>query len=306
MILLTGATGFLGKAVARGLEARKIPFVPTSLSLGLDLRDRAAAEKFFAGKKPRAVIHCAAFVGGIQFGMRQPVDVFENNMQITLNVFSAARKAGVSRVVHPISNCIYPAQATFFKEDEVWDGPLHESVMAYGGARKALYLAAQTYHKQYGLDVANLVLSNMYGPGDHFDEERSHALGALIQKFVRARDGGEPFVTVWGTGRPVREWLYVDDAAEALIRGLDIPAQAQLLNIGHGNGVSIRDLAHLIGDLSGYKGEIRFDTSKADGAPFKTVDGSRGEKIFGWKPATALRDGISTTLQWYGAHHANS
>jgi len=299
MILVTGATGFLGKAVGRRLRRDGHPFTETSLSRGLDLRDRAATENFFAEVRPRAVIHCAAHVGGIQFGLKHPVDVFENNMQITLNVFSAARKSGVARVIHPISNCIYPGRARLFKEDEVWDGELHESVLAYGGARKALYIAAQTYRRQYGLDILNLVLSNMYGPDDHFEAERSHALGALVQKFVTARDSGATHVEVWGTGQPVREWLYVDDAAEALTRGLTVAEQKTLLNIGHGEGISIADLARHIGEAVGFRGEVRFDVTKPDGAPYKTVDGTRAEKIFGWKPATPMARGLRETIAWY-------
>ncbi len=299
MILITGGMGFLGKTVARNLQNKKNPFITTSLSLGLDLRDRKETELFFNKHKPTSVIHCAAYVGGLQFGLKNPVDVFENNMQITLNVFHASRLVGVKRVIHPISNCIYPGKAHFFKEDAVWEGELHESVQAYGGARKALYLASQAYQKQYGLDVLNLVLSNMYGPDDHFQEERSHALGALVQKFVTAKRNSLPRVTVWGTGAPVREWLYVEDAAEALVRGLAVPAQKHLVNIGHGHGVSIKDLAKQIAQVVGYQGEIYFDVSQPDGAPFKTVDGSRGEALLGWKPATPLSEGLQKTIKWF-------
>jgi GDP-L-fucose synthase len=303
MILVTGATGFLGKNVVKRLTTEKIPFVATSLSLGLDLRNRTLTDDYFQKQSPQSVIHCAAFVGGIQFGLKNPVDVFENNMSMTLNVFSAAQKAGVKRVIHPISNCVYPATARFFKEDEVWDGELHDSVMAYGMSRKALYVASQTYGRQYGLDVLNLVLSNMYGPEDHFEEERSHALGALIQKFITAREKNLPEVVVWGSGSPVREWLFVEDAAQALVKGLQIPEQKKLINIGCGEGVSVRELALLISELTRYKGQLRFDLTKADGAPFKTVDGSRAREIFNWSPSTPLREGIQQTITWYEEQH---
>jgi len=299
MILVTGATGFLGKAVIRKLAAGNTPYVATSLSLGLDLRDRAAVEKYFSEIKPNAVIHCAAFVGGIQFGIKNAVQVFEHNMQMTLNVFHGSQSTGVKRVMHPVSNCVYPGDATLFKEDEIWNGALHESVEAYGTARKSLYIASKAYRRQYGLDTLNLVLSNMYGPDDHFEAERSHALGALVKKIIDARDSGGKEVVVWGSGAPVREWLYVDDAAEALIRGLEVPAQNEVLNIGLSQGISIKDLAHLICDLAGFKGELVFDRSKADGALHKTVDGTRAEKLYKWQPSTSLRDGIAKTIAWY-------
>ncbi len=302
-IVVTGATGFLGKRVMRKLLARGDKPVPTSLSLGVDLRDYRQAQAFFQREKPEIVLNCAAFVGGIQFGYKYPADLFENNLLMNVNLLRAAREAGLGRIVNPVSNCVYPAKATLFRETEIWDGPMHESVMVYGFVRKAFWMGAWANHRQYGLDVINIVLSNMYGPEDHFEEERSHALGALVMKFVEAKRREAPAVVVWGTGQPVREWLHVDDGAEALIRSMNLPPTTDFINIGTASGISIRALAELIAEATGYTGAIQFDASKPDGAPYKTVDGSRGEALLGWKPVISLREGIEQTVRWYEQNH---
>jgi GDP-L-fucose synthase len=250
-------------------------------------------------KQPKQVINCAAFVGGIEFGFKHPVELYQNNLLITLNLLEAAHISKVKRLVNPISNCAYPGDATFFKEDEFWNGPLHDSVMVYGFVRKASWIGAWAYAKQYGLDVINLILSNMYGPEDHFEEERSHALGALIMKIVRAKHTGQEQVIVWGSGKPVREWLHVDDGAEAMVRALDVAPYDNPINIGVGKGISIWEMATLIKDLVGYEGELVLDKSKPDGAPYKTVDGSRGAQHFGWSPKRDFKQGVVEAIQWY-------
>lgn len=299
MILVTGCTGFLGKRVCRQLDANGIPYLGTSRQTGLDLCDRQATLAFFADKKPTKVLNCAAFVGGIQFGYKYPAELFHNNLQMTLNLLEAAQTNKVQRIVNPISNCAYPGAATFFKEDEFWDGPLHESVMVYGFVRKASWVGAWAYAKQHGLDVVNLILSNMYGPEDHFEEERSHALGALIMKIVRAKETAQKKVIVWGSGKPVREWLHVDDGAEAMVRALEVAPALEPINIGIGKGISIFETATLIKELVGYEGELVLDPSKPDGAPYKTVDGSRGAKHFGWSPQRDFKQGVASAIKWY-------
>jgi GDP-L-fucose synthase len=299
MIVVTGASGFLGKRVCRALAGRGLKFIPTSLSGGLDLRNNSVVLEFFRRVRPTYVLNCAAFVGGIQFGYKHPIGLFRNNMLMTLNLLEAAAETGVRRVVNPISNCAYPAAATFFQEDAFWDGPLHESVLVYGFVRKASWVGSWAYARQHGLDCMNIILSNMYGPEDHFEEERSHALGALIMKIVRAKQENKPQVVVWGTGKPVREWLHVDDGAEAMIRAMDVAPSVDPINIGVGQGISVIDLARMIKDIVGYQGELVLDPSKPDGAPFKTVDGSRGARHFGWQPSRALRRGIEDTIQWF-------
>lgn len=299
MIVVTGATGFLGKRVCRLLDEKGTAYAGTSLSGGLDLRDRDATIRYFEEIRPSHVLNCAAYVGGIQFGYKHPAELFHNNLHMSLNLLEAACAAKVARVVNPISNCAYPGAATIFREEEFWDGPLHESVMVYGFVRKASWVGSWAYAKQHGLDVINLILSNMYGPEDHFEEERSHALGALIMKIVRAKREGQPCVVVWGSGKPVREWLHVDDGAQAMVRGMDVAPSLDPLNIGVSKGISIFELATMIKEIVEYEGELVLDPSKPDGAPHKTVDGTRGARHFGWAPRGGLREGVLDTIRWY-------
>lgn len=299
MILVLGATGFLGKRVIKKLEEANKPHHATSLSLGCDLMDPYEVDMLFKQTNPESVINCSAFVGGIDFGYSYPADLFLRNTLMTVNILESAKNYGIKRLINPISNCAYPGEATLFKESEFWDGPLHESVKVYGSVRKLSTIGSWAYAKQHNLDVVNLILSNMYGPGDHFEEKRSHALGALIMKMVKARIEAEEEVVVWGSGSPVREWMFVDDGAESLIRGLDIPRNVDPINIGIGKGISIKDLANLIKIETRYNGRLVFDESKPDGAPFKTVDGSIGERIFNWSPKKNLIEGIKETVKWY-------
>ncbi|MBD5133145.1 MAG: NAD-dependent epimerase/dehydratase family protein [Clostridiales bacterium] len=299
MILVTGATGFLGKRVCKKLDERGLPYIKTALSLGADLRNPGQTMTLFESVKPEYVLHCAAYVGGIQFGLKHTAEMFSNNLLMSINLFEACRRYQVKRLVNPISNCSYPAKATLFREDEYWDGPLHDSVATYGFVRKASFVGAQAYAKQYGQDTINIILSNMYGPEDHFEEERSHAMGALIMKMVKAKREDLPEVVVWGTGTPVREWLHIDDGAEAMIRAMKIQETMELLNIGVASGVSIKEMAEMIQREVGYAGKLVFDTSKADGDPYKTVDGSRARAVFGWAPEINLEQGIRDTVKWY-------
>lgn len=305
MILVLGATGFLGKTVCKKLKYNNIQFTPTSLTLGVDLRNENETLDLFKEVKPEIVINCASFVGGIQFGYKHPVELFQNNLRMVTSILSASHITGVKRFVNPVSNCVYPADATLFREDKIWDGAMHESVAVYGFVRKAFIIGAYAYGKQFGDKIANIVLSNMYGPGDHFEEERSHALGALIMKFAEAKEKGEPKVVVWGTGTPVREWLHVDDGAEALIKAIDMPFHAGPVNVGVGKGISISEMAFLIRDLTGFEGTVEFDTTKQDGAKYKTVNGSLGEKLLGWKPQIEFVEGVKETIDWYKKSRQN-
>lgn len=299
MILVTGATGFLGKRVCGLLDSLGKTYTKTSLSMGLDLRDKKATQDFLESIKPDYVLNCASYVGGIQFGAKHPVGLFQNNLEIAISLLAAAHHTGVKRIVNPISNCAYPGEATLFKEEEFWDGPMHESVMVYGFVRKAFWVGSWAYAQEHNMDVMNIILSNMYGPEDHFEEERSHALGALIMKFVNAKNNGDDFVNVWGSGNPVREWLHVDDGAQAMVRSLDAERTIDPVNIGVAEGISIIEMAQQIKAIVGYQGEIKLDPSKPDGAPYKTVDGSKGQALLGWGPEISFDDGVRGTIEWY-------
>ena len=299
-VFVPGGNGFLGKRVVKGLKDKGIGFVSLSLRNGYDFRDVKQTRELFERERFDALINCAAFVGGIQFGYERPGEIFNNNILMSTNLMESARLTGVKRFVNPISNCSYPGHLTKdFKEEEWWDGQLDESVMVYGFVRKATWVQSWAYYRQYDFQTVNLILPNMYGPGDHFEEKRSHALGALIMKFVEAKRKGLPSVTVWGSGKPVREWLYVDDGAEILIKALEIGPTVDPVNVGVGKGISVLELAELIKYIVGYKGAIVLDRSRPDGAPHKTMDNSKLRTIFNWVPPTSLRKGIEQTVEWY-------
>lgn len=299
-ILVAGGTGFLGSAVIKRLTEKRINHVAISLSQGIDFRNLNKTVEYFSLHKPEIVIHTAAYVGGIKFGLDHAGEIYYNNILINTNLIEAARITGVKKLIIPIANCAYPDVVNReFKEDEFWNGPLNETVMVYGMVKKAQWAQSWAYTKQYGMQFVNLILPNMYGPNDYFNEERSHALGALLMKIVKAKLENSPQVTVWGTGKPVREWLYVDDGAEALVRAIDIDHFVDPINIGVGKGISIEDLTNLIKEIVGYNGKLVFDTTRPDGAPYKVMNISKCKKIFKWHPTTNLRNGIEKTYRWY-------
>ena len=299
-VFVPGGNGFLGKRVVKKLTEKGIGYVSLSLRNGYDFRDVKQTRDLFERERFDAIINCAAFVGGIQFGYERPGEIFYNNILMSTNLMESARLTGVKRFINPISNCSYPGHLTEdFKEEEWWDGQLDESVLVYGFARKATWVQSWAYYKQYGFETVNLILPNMYGPGDHFEEKRSHALGALIMKFVEAKRKNLPHVTVWGSGNPVREWLFVDDGAEILVKALETGPTVDPINVGVGKGITILELAESIRDIVGYKGKIMLDGSKPDGAPHKTMDNSKLKALFNWVPSTSLRNGIEQTVEWY-------
>ena len=298
-ILVAGGKGFVGQNVVKKLKERNLNFAVLDLIDGHDFRDFEKTKAIFEKEKFDAVIHCAAFVGGIQFGYKYPAQMYYDNIIMTSYLMEAARLTKVKRFVNIISNCVYPSHLSFFKEEELWAGPMHESVLSYGFAKRAGLVQGWSYQKQYGFNSVHLIIASMYGPGDHFNEERSHALGALIKKFVDAKKNNRPEVTLWGSGKPIREWLYVEDGAEAIVKSLFIEPHIDPINIGVGEGVSIIDLAQLVRKEAGYEGKITFDTSKPDGVFSKVMDNTKMIEIFKWHPEINLEDGIKKTVKYY-------
>jgi GDP-L-fucose synthase len=299
-ILLTGGAGFLGKFVYRRLTAVGVPaaliYAPTIE--GCDLRVREQCEKAVTGCD--VVIHLAAKVGGIGFNREKPGELFYDNLMMGTQLMEAARKAGVEKFVGIATICAYPKHAPIpFKEDDLWNGYPEETNAPYGLAKKMLLVQAQAYRQQYGFNAITLFPVNLYGPGDNFDLASSHVMPALIRKVAEAKRTAAQYIEVWGTGSATREFLYVEDAAEAIIAATEHYDSPAPVNLGSGVEISIKDLVTLIAELMEYRGEIRWDPTKPDGQPRRMLDVTRAEQSFGFRAHTVLREGLQTTIKWY-------
>jgi GDP-L-fucose synthase len=297
--VVTGGAGFLGRAVVRDLEGLGAD-VRITRSAEHDLRDPAAARAALDGAD--VVIHLAANVGGIGFNRRNPAPLVHDNLMMVGNVFEQARQAGVSKLVSACTVCAYPKFTPApFREDELWNGYPEESNAPYGLAKKMMLVVSDAYRRQYGFDSCVPIVANLYGPGDNFDLEDSHVIAAMIRKYVEARDRGDDTVTLWGTGSPSREFLYVDDAARALLLAAERLDTSDPVNIGTGIETRIKELASLIHDLTGFQGETVWDASRPDGQPQRFLDVSRARELMGFESAVSLEDGLRETIASFEA-----
>jgi GDP-L-fucose synthase len=297
--VVTGGGGFLGAPTVRLLETLGAD-VRVVRSADHDLRDQRAAREAVDGAD--VVIHLAARVGGIGFNRRNPAPLAYDNLMMGANVFEAAREAGVAKLVAACSVCAYPKFTPVpFSEDSLWDGYPEESNAPYGLAKKMLLVLSDTYRRQYGFDSCAPVLANLYGPGDNFDLEDSHVIAAMVRKYVEATERDEPKVVLWGTGEPSREFLYVDDAARALVLAAERYDSSDPVNIGTGRETRIRDLAETIARLTGYRGETVWDTSRPDGQPTRYLDVSRARERFGFEAEIGLEEGLRRTIESFRA-----
>ena len=298
-IFVAGHRGLVGGAILRALQARGYDNLLTRARSALDLRDAAAVDAFFRVERPEHVILAAARVGGILANDTRPVDFLRDNLEIQTHVIDAAHRHGAKKLVFLGSSCIYPRLAPQpIPETALLTGPLESTNEWYAIAKIAGIRLCQAYAKQYGFNAISLMPTNLYGPGDNFDLETSHVLPALIRKFHEAKTSGAASVTVWGTGTPRREFLYVDDLADAVCYLLERYDSPEIVNVGVGRDIAIGELATLIRGIVGFEGEIVFDRSKPDGTPRKLLDVSRLESL-GWRASTDLETGIRETYRWY-------
>jgi GDP-L-fucose synthase len=298
-VAVTGGGGFLGRPMVGLLEGLGAE-VRTIRSADHDLRQRAAC--FDAVEGAQVVVHLAANVGGIGYNRRNPGPLAHDNLAMGLNVFEACRELGVEKLVAACSVCAYPKFTPVpFEEDNIWDGYPEESNAPYGLAKKMLLVLSDAYRRQYDVDSCAPVMANLYGPGDNFDLEDSHVIAAMIHKFVVAAERDDPEVVLWGTGKPSREFLYVDDAARALLLCAERLDVSDPVNIGTGKETSIRDLAGMISELAGFEGKTVWDESRPDGQPKRYLDVSRARDLVGFAAETPLEDGLRRTIESFRA-----
>jgi GDP-L-fucose synthase len=303
-IYVAGHRGLVGSALMRLLRARDFQSVIGRSRAELDLRNEEAVSKFFAEERPEIVLLVAARVGGIKANAETPVEFLIENLQIQNNVIRAANESGVRKLIFLGSSCIYPKFAPQpIPESALLSGPLEATNEAYAIAKIAGIKLCQSFAREYGANFISAMPTNLYGPGDEFDLETSHVLAALLRKAHEAKISGAPKMIAWGTGEPRREFLYVDDVAEAILFLLEHYDSSEIINVGCGEDITVRALAQLVCDVVGFDGALEFDRTKPDGTPRKLLDNSRMTQL-GWKPKISLRDGIARTYEWFLENYA--
>jgi GDP-L-fucose synthase len=297
-VLVAGATGLAGSAIAKAFESKGQSVIGINRSV-VDLKDAKATEHFIAQAKPSLIIDAAAKVGGIGANNSYPVEFLTDNLAMQSNLMSAAHKAGVPNFVFLGSSCIYPRDcAQPIKEEYLMTGPLEKTNSAYAIAKIAGIELIDSYRKEYGARWISLMPTNLYGPRDNFDLTTSHVLPAFIRRFIEAAEIGADKVTLWGSGMPLREFLHVDDLAQAVLVASEKYDSNLQLNVGSGEDLSIKDLAEKVAAAAGFTGKIEWDSSKPNGTPRKVLEVSR-IKALGWKPTITLDEGIASTIAWY-------
>jgi len=305
-IYVAGHRGLVGSAVVRALNAQGYRNLIVRTHQELDLTEQRDVREFFDAEKPAAVIMAAARVGGIYANSSKPAVFIRDNLMMQDNVIDAAHRAGVAKFVFLGSSCIYPKMAPQpIKEDYLLTGPLEVTNEWYAVAKIAGLKMCQAYRREFNFNAISLMPTNLYGPGDNFDRENSHVLPALIRRFHEAKLRDDAAVTVWGTGTPRREFLHVDDMADAVVYLLQQYDAEPIVNIGWGKDVTIRELAELVMSIVGFRGKLAFDSAKPDGTPRKLLDTQRLTSL-GWQPKISLKEGIAQTYRWFVAHAADA
>jgi len=302
-VLVTGGAGFLGSFVVENLRDRGCHDIAIPRSRDYDLRDPEAARRLLRDTDPTLVLHLAARVGGIGANRTHPAEFFYDNLLMGVQLLHESWRAGVAKFVGLGTVCAYPKHApTPFREEDFWDGYPEETNAPYGLAKKMLLVQSEAYRRQYGFNSIYLVPVNLYGPRDSFDLETSHVIPALIRKAVEASERGDDELVVWGTGAVTREFLYVEDAAEGILLAAERFDESDPVNLGSGEEITIRDLAALIVRLTGFRGRLRWDTSKPDGQPRRRLDTSKAAQRFGFRARVPLETGLTRTIEWFNKY----
>ncbi|MGA1530791.1 MAG: GDP-L-fucose synthase family protein [Kiritimatiellia bacterium] len=302
-VIITGGRGFLGGHITEAVERRKPEAVFPLGMADCDLRDASAVRDLIATTRPNLVIHLAAKVGGIGANMEHPAEFFYDNLMMGVQLFHECYKAGVEKLVLLGTVCAYPKFTPVpFKEDDIWNGYPEETNAPYGLAKKMLLVQSQSYRQEYGYNSIFLLPVNLYGPHDHFHPSVSHVIPALIKKCVEAKEANAPYIEAWGDGSPTREFLFARDGAEGIVLAAERYNESDPVNIGSAFEISIKDLTETIARLTGFTGEIRWDTTKPNGQPRRKLDVSRAEQKFGFRSTTSFEEGLRETIDWYLAN----
>ena len=299
-VLVTGGAGFLGRCVVAGLERRGAGRIVAPRSRDYDLVDADAVRRLFETRRPEIVLHLAARVGGIGANRAHHGSYLYHNLMMGLQTMEQARRHGVAKFVAVGTICAYPKYTPVpFSEDELWNGYPEETNAPYGLAKKMLLVQGQAYRQEFGFNAIHLMPVNLYGPGDNFDPESSHVIPALIRKCLEAVDRGADRIVCWGDGTPTREFLYVEDCADAILLAAEQYDAPEPVNLGAGFEIAIADLAALIARLCGFTGGIAWDRTRPNGQPRRRLDTSRAEKAFGFRARTPFENGLRRTIAWY-------
>lgn len=300
-VLVLGSEGFIGKQLLNALASRSFDAVGLSKTDGLDLADIENAREYIEEKQPDIIYNFAAHVGSVHYGLKHPATIFHDNMLMILNLFKIVSEVSKKiRLINPISNCVYPMDADIQVESEMWKGMPHPSALPYAASRRMIYVISKSYFEQYGIVSTNLILPGVYGPGNHTDIERVHALDGIIIRMIASQKSGDTEFKIWGSGSPIREWCYIDDIVNLAIKVMDIEVDLiEPVNIGQNKGYSIRELAEITAHALGYKGKLVFDTTYPDGAAVKVLDNTKFCDVFSGYQFKDIKEGIRNAVDYY-------
>ncbi len=300
-ILVLGGSGFVGSNLVKALKTTNHTIFSASRSNGTDLLNYNSTEKCLTEIKPDIIFNCAAHVGSVHYVTKFAADVIRDNMQMTLNLYQAVSKiCPTAKIINPLSNCSYPGESAVQLESEWWDGEVHDSVFSYGNAKKFLYVVSKCYKKQYKINSVNFLIPNTFGPGDSADPNKTHALNGIIIRMLKAKKDNSPKFEIWGTGKPIREWAYIDDVVKLMMKGIFIESDLVYpINLGQKKGYSIKESAKFVAEALGYKGKLYFNTDYQDGAMVKILDNKKFKKLFPNFKFFDHKKGIQNTVNYY-------